>query len=92
MLTVAAGSWLRRGPQTVTVGKSSPVTIEEGLQIEPAISPNGRMVAYAKGTPQRMRIYIQRLEGEPWTLSGDSNSVELLPRWSPDNDDGRSWR
>lgn len=84
---VALGWRAWSGPNTVAIGKSTPVTIEEGLQIEPAISPNGRMVAYAKGNPQQMRIYVQRLEGgEPWPLTGDSSTVELLPRWSPDND------
>jgi len=87
-VALAAIAWrIWQKPPAISVGKSTPVTIEEGLQIEPAISPNGRMVAYARGTPQRMRIQVQRLEGgEPWTLTGDSNSVELLPRWSPDND------
>jgi len=88
VVTIAiVGGRVSHGAPLPAIGQSNPVTTEEGLQIEPAISPNGRLVAYAKGNPQRMRIYVQRLEGgAPWTLSGDSNSVELLPRWSPDND------
>lgn len=88
VVSVAIVGWrMSRGVSLPAIGQSNPVTIEDGLQIEPAISPNGRLVAYAKGNPQRMRIFVQRLEGgEPWTLSGDSGSVELLPRWSPDND------
>lgn len=85
--TTVAGWRLSRSAPLPAIGKSSPVTFDEGLQIEPAVSLNGRMVAYAKGNAQRMRIFVQRIEGgAPWALSGDSSSVELLPRWSPDND------
>lgn len=84
---VVAAWWLSRPTAVDSIGKSRPVTAEEGLQIEPAISPSGRLLAYAQGNPQRMRILIRRIDGgEPWPLTGDSNSVELLPRWSPDND------
>jgi Tol biopolymer transport system component/DNA-binding SARP family transcriptional activator len=88
LLAIATLGWrLTRTPQPAALGRSSPVTFEEGLQIEPSISPNGRLVAYASGTSRRMRIFIHRIEGGlPWPLSGDSNSVEILPRWSPDND------
>lgn len=71
----------------LAIGTSVPVTSDEDLQIEPALSPNGRLVAYAKGTALRMRIMVQRLDGgQAVPLSGDSSAVELLPRWAPDND------
>lgn len=77
-----------RAPQPLSIGASTPVTSEEGLQIEPAISPNGRLVAYVKGNSRRMRIFIAKLAGgAPWALSDDSSAVELLPRWAPDNDE-----
>ena len=87
ILVVAGWALLRRtGPQAI--GLSVPLTSEEDLQIEPALSPNGRLVAYAKGTALRMRIVVRRLEGgQPWFLSGDTTAVELLPRWAPDNDE-----
>lgn len=88
ILGLAAVAWngLRATPQSV-IGRSLPVTSGDGLQIEPAISPNGRLVAFTAGSPSRSRIYVTRLEGgTPWAMSNDSNSVELLPRWSPDND------
>jgi DNA-binding SARP family transcriptional activator/Tol biopolymer transport system component len=88
LAVVAFGTWAAtRPPRPLAIGPSLPVTAEEGLQIEPAVSPNGRLVAYAKGTPLRMRIFVQRLDGgQPWALSGDTAAVELLPRWAPDND------
>lgn len=86
---VALITWkVTRPPGPLAIGKSAPLTSEEGLQIEPAISPNGRLVAYASGNASRMRIFIQKIAGGlPWKLSGDSTSVELVPRWSPDNDE-----
>ncbi len=74
-------------PTLPTIGKSTPVTADEGLQIEPAIAPNGRLVAYAQGSSHRMRILVQNLAGGPrWPLTGDTNAVEIMPRWSPDGD------
>lgn len=91
---VAAGAlfgalaWsMSRPTEPLSIGKSTPLTAEEGLQIEAAISPNGRLVAYARGNAKKLRIFVQRIGGGPaWPLTTDSISTELLPRWSPDND------
>lgn len=88
LITAGGLGWgLLRAPRPAAIGPSVPLTFDEGLQIEPAISPNGRLVAYAKGTSRRMRIFVHGIAGGvPWPLSGDSSSVELMPRWSPDGD------
>ena len=71
----------------LSIGTSSPLTTEEGLQIEAAVSPNGRLVAYAKGNSNHLKIFVQKIGGGPaWALTDDSLSFEILPRWSPDND------
>jgi Tol biopolymer transport system component/DNA-binding SARP family transcriptional activator len=73
--------------RTAAIGKSHPVTSADGLQIEPALSPNGRLVAYAKGAPGHVRIWVQRLDGGmAWPLTQDTTATELVPRWSPQND------
>lgn len=77
-----------RTPSAPVIGASRPLTFEEGLQVQPAISPNGRVVAYVKGTSRRMRVFVQRLNGgPPRPLTSDSSINELTPRWSPDSDD-----
>ena len=77
-----------RSPRPLTVGGSTPLTSEVGLQVEPAVSPNGRLVAYVKGNPSRMRVFVQKIAGgTPWALTNDSTSSEIVPRWSPDNDE-----
>ena len=85
---MAVVGWVSSRPSVPqSLGTSSPLTMDEGLQVEAAISPNGRLVAYAKGNAARLRIFVQKIGGGPaWPLSGDSLAHEVLPRWSPDND------
>ncbi len=87
VLAILAGWSLSRPPRPLSIGTSTPVTSDEGLQVHAAISPNGRLVAYARGNPSRLRIFVQRIGGgAAWPLTPDSTAVELMPRWSPDND------
>lgn len=73
---------------SISIARSMPLTVEEGLQVEAAISPNGRLVAYAKGNASRLRIFVQRIGGgAAWPMSPDSTEIQLMPRWSPDNDE-----
>ena len=86
-IAALVGSPLAHSATPLAIGVSRPLTTEDGLQIEPAISPNGRLVAYAKGNGRRFHIFVQKIGGGgAWPLSGDTASVELMPRWSPDND------
>ncbi|MDB4869162.1 MAG: hypothetical protein JWL97_166, partial [Gemmatimonadales bacterium] len=88
VVVLLIGWAVSRPPHGLTVGASTPLTSEEGLQIEPAVSPNGRLVAYVKGNPSRMRVFVQKIAGgTPWALTTDSSASEIVPRWSPDNDE-----
>ncbi|MDB4915478.1 MAG: protein kinase [Gemmatimonadetes bacterium] len=70
---------------TLVIGTATQATTDDGLEIQPTLSPDGRFVAYAAGNSQRMRIYIRPVAGgRPIALSDDSGSVEIQPRWSPD--------
>jgi Tol biopolymer transport system component/DNA-binding SARP family transcriptional activator len=67
------------------IGRSLPLTAEDGLQVQPALSPDGQLAAYVAGNGRRMQIHVRPLAGGPsWPLSSDTASVQLLPRWSPD--------
>jgi serine/threonine-protein kinase len=80
-----AWSILDRTPPTLMLGRSEQLTSEPGLEIQPAISPDGRLVAYAAGTSSRMRIFIRPVGGgRTIPVSDDSSAVETQPRWSPD--------
>ena len=87
VLAAVVGPRLLRSSPIPEIGASTPATSEEGLQVEPAISRNGRLLAYVAGTPQRLKVFVRRLDGGvPWRLTPDSGTSELQPRWSPDND------
>jgi serine/threonine-protein kinase len=75
---------LRPAPQAITLGKVSQVTFEPGLEIEPAISPDGKFVAYAGGTLADTRIYVRQPGGRPVALVPDSGPPQRRPLWSPD--------
>jgi Tol biopolymer transport system component/tRNA A-37 threonylcarbamoyl transferase component Bud32 len=88
VVVVAAllGTWFaRRGPPPITLGRSDLLTTEAGLKIHPAISPDGKLVAYAAGNQARMRIFVRPVAGgRTIQLSDDTSAVENQPAWSPD--------
>ena len=58
-------------------------TFEPGLEIEPSISPDGRQVACAGGTPSR--LYVRQQGDRPIPLiTPDTGAPQHRPRWSPD--------
>jgi len=67
------------------VGRSEQLTADPGLQIQPAVSPDGKLVAYAAGNSTRMRIFLRPVGGgRTIPLSDDTTAVETQPRWAPD--------
>jgi Tol biopolymer transport system component len=82
---VAAARVKRSRSPIVAFGRSSKVTWDRGMEIEPAISPDGRYVAYAAGTTASMRIFIRQVAGgRPLHLTDDSLAVQTNPQWSAD--------
>jgi serine/threonine-protein kinase len=74
-----------RRPATPVFGAAAKVTYEPSMEIHPALSPDGRFLAYAGGNSQRTRIYVRQVSGgRPTLLTGDSTAVEVSPSWSPD--------
>ena len=91
LLPVAAASfWLgARTSATAPVpslGAMTPVTWDPGLEVQPAVAPDGRTVAYAAGAiPTRLRIFVRPVSGgRPVPLTDDSTRAQSDPRWSPD--------
>ncbi|HEX9754248.1 MAG TPA: protein kinase [Gemmatimonadales bacterium] len=90
-LSLVAAFWLGgrvlggRGGPPLLFGRSTQVTSEPGLEVHPAISPDGRFVAYAAGTSADMRVYVRPVAGgRAIPLTGDTTEVQSNPRWSPD--------
>ncbi len=85
--TLAAWGWLRGSTATPagSFGAAHKVTSDPGLEIQPAISPDGRSVAYAAGTSVVTRIYVRPVAGgRQIPITDDSTEVQSLPTWSPD--------
>ena len=75
----------RRGADRPSFGSAFKVTYEPSVEIHPALSPDGRFLAYAGGDPIRTRVYVRPVSGgRPSRLTDDSAAIEVSPSWSPD--------
>jgi len=87
-LFVVAGYFLfRPGPDIVEVkiDRTQRITHDPGLEIDPAISPDGKMIAYAAGPPGKMSLYVRQIAGgRPIALTESLPGDCRWPRWSPD--------
>jgi serine/threonine-protein kinase len=87
LLALVAAYWASRSPTPprLELGRSEQLTAEPGLEIQPALSPDGKLVAYSAGNSSRMRVFLRPVGGgRTIPLSDDSTSVETHPQWSPD--------
>ena len=87
LAALALAAWLLfgRAPAALALGRSAAVTSDPGLEVHPAISPDGKFVAYAAGNALQLRIFIRPVAGgRAIPLTADSLAVQALPRWSPD--------
>ncbi len=91
MAVLASGWYIAKAnrnatPSSLTIGKISRVTTDPGLELDPAISPDGRAIAYAAGFPGQMRIYVRQIAaGRSVALTEDiTGGSQRSPQWSPD--------
>jgi Tol biopolymer transport system component len=92
VMAVAAtiGYWIgqRMTPAVPTAPATAPtvrrVTEMPGIAAFPAISPDGRQVAFTAGVNGRRQIFVRLLAaGSPVRITNDASDHEF-PRWSPD--------
>jgi serine/threonine-protein kinase len=70
---------------SLSFGRAARLTWSPGLEVQPAISPDGRAVAYAAGTSTDTHIYVRQVSGgRAIRVSDDSAAIEEAPSWSPD--------
>ena len=88
VVVVAAAAWflLRpSAPPTLALGQATRVTADPGLEIQPSLSPDGKLVAYAAGNSVRMRVFVRPVAGgRTIPLTDDTTSVQSEPKFSPD--------
>jgi eukaryotic-like serine/threonine-protein kinase len=80
------GGWLlAHRASRPELGLATKVTYENTLEIHPALSPDGRYLAYVAGSSLRTRLYLRQVSGGRATLlTEDSAAIEVAPSWSPD--------
>ncbi len=80
LLALVAGKYVGGSGAVYEMTDASQVTNESGAAITPALSPDGKLLAYAGGNPSRPIIYVRQISGgQPITIGGG-----IDPRWSPD--------
>lgn len=88
LLALAAGYFLLRPSHKETVlsiGAQKQITYEPGLEIDPDISPDGKMVAFSMGPTGNTRIAVRQVSGgRPILITSDLPGIQRWPRWSPD--------
>ncbi len=76
-----------RGNQAprIELGRATQVTFDPGLEVDPTLSPDGRLVAYGKGPQDRARLYVRQVSGgQPVAVTPDSGPSQRQPQWAPD--------
>ena len=68
-----------------TVGATTPIAVSPDREGEPAISPDGKLVAYSAETPAGNRIFVRQIDGgHANLLTGELDGNHGCPHWSPD--------
>ena len=83
-VAVAGGVLLtRRAPPPIRLGRRAPVSVDPGLELDPALSPDGKLVAYA-GT--RGVLMVRQVEGgsSPVQVIRGRDARGRWPVWLPD--------
>jgi Tol biopolymer transport system component len=78
--SLIASRYLTSGGPEFAISATKQLTNESGLEVTPAFSPDGKMLAYAAGEPGRTSVMVRQVSG------GDALRLAsgLAPQWSPD--------
>ena len=78
--SLIAGRYLGGSRQEFEVGATQQITNDPGIEITPALSPDGKLLAYAGGESAHTSIFVRQVSGgEAIRLAGGR-----APQWSPD--------
>ena len=87
VLVLATGALLltRRSQSEPVLGRRTQVTLDPGLELDPALSPDGKLVAYTAGPSGLGRIFVRQLDGGGTIdLTAGASGDLRRPQWTPD--------
>src|SRR5437867_4455795 len=84
VLGVAGAVLLRRRPAVLELGRRTQVTLDPGLEIDPALSPDGKLVAYVAGPPGQTRLFVRQVDGGAPVEVVQEQGGQRFPFWTPD--------
>ena len=94
-IALVGAKFLKPGPLGITVSDITPVTSDPGVEFQPAISPDGKELAYVAGAIGTPHLVIRSTAG---TSSGgeirlaDTTFIsERFPSWTGDGESVRFW-
>ena len=83
--TLAAIVLANRRPRDMALGRRMQVTLGPALEVNPALSPDGKFIAYAAGSTWEMKLFVRQLEGgSTIPITADVPGDLRRPLWSPD--------
>ena len=72
-------------PAPIELGRVMQVTLGPELDLDPALSPDGRLIAYASGSAVESRVFVRQIDGgTPREVAPGVAGPQRAPRWSPD--------
>jgi Tol biopolymer transport system component len=84
-LSGVAAWWVVREPAHIVVASTVQLTNAAGLELDAAISPDGKLLAYVAGPIDRTRVFVRQISGgTPRPLVESGEESQRTPRWSPD--------
>ncbi|MEP7346551.1 MAG: protein kinase, partial [Gemmatimonadaceae bacterium] len=83
---VALLIWLERESRPPEVVNSRRLAASSVLELDPSVSPDGRLIAYAAGMNGALQIMVRQLDGggDPIAVARDVAGNQRTPRWTPD--------
>lgn len=84
LLTLAITS--TPGVAPISFGQTRQVTLDPGLELDPALSPDGRLLAYAGSAGGgAINVFVRPVGGgSPVNVTRELPGFHRMPRWSPD--------
>jgi eukaryotic-like serine/threonine-protein kinase len=76
---------LRTNDRPLTLGRQTRITEASGLETDPVLSPDRRLITYSAGPYNQSHIYVRQLGGGPAIdVTAGLPGRHTRPRWAPD--------